>query len=82
MVLEIDRADFALKWLFLTFPTPKPMLGSKSFRSMTPPPKVGVSEGKWGFRGQNIALGGVCHLNVIVFILKDFQNNQCFENSG
>ena len=37
MVLEIDRADFALKWLFLTFPTPKPMLGSKSFRSMTPP---------------------------------------------
>ena len=37
MVSEIARADFALKWLFLTFPTPKPMLGSKSFRRMTPP---------------------------------------------
>ena len=37
MVLEIARADFALKWLFLTFATSKPMLSSKSFRSMTPP---------------------------------------------
>ena len=37
MFLEIDRADFALKWLFLTFPTPKLMLGSKSFESKTPP---------------------------------------------
>ena len=25
MVLEIARADFALKWLFLTIATPKPM---------------------------------------------------------
>ena len=36
-VLEISRADFAQKWLFWTFPTSKPLLGSKSFRSMTPP---------------------------------------------
>ena len=35
MVLDIVKADFALKWLFLTFSTPKPMLRSKSFRSMT-----------------------------------------------
>ena len=56
MVLEIDRADFALKWLFLTFPTPKPMLGSKSFRSMTPP-KVGVSKARKGFLGQKKFLG-------------------------
>ena len=49
MVLEIDRADFALKWLFLTFPTPKPMLGSKSFRSMTPT--------KFGFLRPNKVLG-------------------------
>ena len=32
-----SQSDFALKWLFLTFATPKPMLRSKSFRSMTPP---------------------------------------------
>ena len=41
MVVEIARADFALKLLFLTFSTPKPMLGSKNFISITPPPKLG-----------------------------------------
>ena len=46
MVLEIARPDFAL---FLTFPTPKPMLGSKSFRSMTPT--------KFGFLRPNKVFG-------------------------
>ena len=46
MVLEIARADFALKWLFLTLPTPKPVLRSKSFRS--DPPKVGAFKAKEG----------------------------------
>ena len=46
MVLEIARPDFAL---FLTFPTPNPMLGSKSFRSMNPT--------KFGFLRLNKVLG-------------------------
>ena len=36
-VLEISRADFAQKWLFWTYPASKPLLGSKRFRTMTPP---------------------------------------------
>ena len=67
MVLEIARADFALKWLFLTFPIPKPMLKLKDFRSMTPL-KVGVPKDKLGFGGQKKVFRGPKKWKKTVFL--------------